>query len=185
MDPDFWHARWEANQIGFHRDEINVYLERYWPALGLDPGSRVLAPLCGKSLDMVWLAAVAVFFSVIGAFYYIRLIKVMYFDPAEDQQPLAHHFDLRFVLTANGLAVLAAVLPPLWVAKVRLTKSDKPRIHIVPDMDNQPRPKPDTNIPDLGADEWSEEFRACLGSWPSDIPRPKQQAIADIENPFD
>jgi NADH-quinone oxidoreductase subunit N len=63
-------------------------------------------------IDMVWLAAVAVFFSVIGAFYYIRLIKVMYFDPAEDQQPLAHHFDLRFVLTANGLAVLALGLFP-------------------------------------------------------------------------
>jgi len=63
-------------------------------------------------VDMVWLAAVAVFFSVIGAFYYIRLIKVMYFDAAEDQQPLAHHFDLRFVLTANGLAVLALGLFP-------------------------------------------------------------------------
>jgi len=63
-------------------------------------------------IDMVWLAAVAVFFSVIGAFYYIRLIKVMYFDPAEDQQPLAHQFDLRFVLTANGLAVLALGLFP-------------------------------------------------------------------------
>ena len=57
-------------------------------------------------IDMVWLAAVAVFFSVIGAFYYIRLIKVMYFDKAEDEQPLAHYFDLRFGLTANGLAVL-------------------------------------------------------------------------------
>jgi len=63
-------------------------------------------------IDMIWLAAVAVFFSVIGAFYYIRLIKVMYFDEAEDQQPLAHHFDLRFVLTANGLAVLALGLFP-------------------------------------------------------------------------
>jgi NADH-quinone oxidoreductase subunit N len=57
-------------------------------------------------VDMVWLAAVAVLFSVIGAFYYIRLVKVMYFDNAEDKQPLAEHFDLRFVLTANGLAVL-------------------------------------------------------------------------------
>ena len=63
-------------------------------------------------VDMVWLAAVAVFFSVIGAFYYIRLIKVMYFDKAEDQQPLAHHFDLRFALSANGLAVLALGLFP-------------------------------------------------------------------------
>ena len=57
-------------------------------------------------IDMIWLAAVAVFFSVIGAFYYIRLIKVMYFDTAEDDQPLAPQFDLRLGLTANGLAVL-------------------------------------------------------------------------------
>jgi len=57
-------------------------------------------------IDMIWLAALAVFFSVIGAFYYIRLIKVMYFDKAEDEQPLASQFDLRLGLTANGLAVL-------------------------------------------------------------------------------
>jgi NADH-quinone oxidoreductase subunit N len=57
-------------------------------------------------IDMIWLAAVAVFFSVIGAFYYIRLIKVMYFDKAEDHEPLASQFDLRLGLTANGLAVL-------------------------------------------------------------------------------
>ena len=57
-------------------------------------------------IDMIWLAAVAVFFSVIGAFYYIRLVKVMYFDKAEDDQPLASEFDLRLGLTANGLAVL-------------------------------------------------------------------------------
>ena len=57
-------------------------------------------------IDMVWLAGIAVFFSVIGAFYYIRLIKVMYFDDAEDNQPLTSQFDLRFGLTLNGLAVL-------------------------------------------------------------------------------
>ena len=55
MDPDFWHARWEANQIGFHQDQINVYLENHWSILDLDPGSRVLVPLCGKSLDLLWL----------------------------------------------------------------------------------------------------------------------------------
>lgn len=55
MDPDFWHERWQANLIGFHQDEINAYLERYWPSLELAPGSRVLVPLCGKSLDLLWL----------------------------------------------------------------------------------------------------------------------------------
>ena len=33
-------------------------------------------------------------------------------------------------------------------------------------------------------DEWSSAFRACLGAWPSDIPRPKQQALAGRPNPF-
>ena len=40
-------------------------------------------------VNMLWLAGVAVFFSVIGAFYYIRLVKVMYFDKAENDAPLA------------------------------------------------------------------------------------------------
>ncbi|HFD86923.1 MAG TPA: NADH-quinone oxidoreductase subunit NuoN [Gammaproteobacteria bacterium] len=63
-------------------------------------------------IDMVWLAGVAVFFSVIGAFYYIRLIKVMYFDDATDDQPLASDFDLRFGLSANGMIILFLGLFP-------------------------------------------------------------------------
>ena len=35
------------------------------------------------------------------------------------------------------------------------------------------------------ADEWSDEFRSCLGSWSGDIPRPRQQKITDLRNPFD
>lgn len=57
MQPDFWHARWERNQIGFHVDKVNADLEQFWPALALEEGSRVLVPLCGKSLDVSWLAA--------------------------------------------------------------------------------------------------------------------------------
>jgi len=54
MNPDFWHERWAAEQIGFHQNETNAYLERYWHKLGLS-GGRILVPLCGKSLDMLWL----------------------------------------------------------------------------------------------------------------------------------
>lgn len=57
MQPEFWHDRWERNQIGFHLDKANAYLQRHWPAIGLEKGSRVLVPLCGKSLDLSWLAA--------------------------------------------------------------------------------------------------------------------------------
>jgi thiopurine S-methyltransferase len=55
MDLDFWHQLWQANLTGFHQDEINTHLLRYWPRLQLAAGSRILVPLCGKSLDMLWL----------------------------------------------------------------------------------------------------------------------------------
>ncbi|AZC27801.1 thiopurine S-methyltransferase [Pseudomonas sessilinigenes] len=56
MQADFWHKRWEQGQIGFHSTEVNPYLQQYWPGLGLAAQSRVLVPLCGKSLDLLWLA---------------------------------------------------------------------------------------------------------------------------------
>lgn len=57
MHADFWLERWERNQIGFHLDTVNPYLPRHWPRLGLADNTRVLVPLCGKSLDLAWLAA--------------------------------------------------------------------------------------------------------------------------------
>lgn len=56
MDPDFWLDRWNEGKIGFHQSRVTPLLQKYWPSLNLPAGSRVLAPLCGKSLDMVWLA---------------------------------------------------------------------------------------------------------------------------------
>lgn len=56
MQHDFWQARWARNEIGFHQAEVNPGLARHWPVLGLAPDAQVLVPLCGKSLDMLWLA---------------------------------------------------------------------------------------------------------------------------------
>ena len=56
MQPEFWHKRWQSNQIGFHLREVNPYLQRFWRQLDLEEGARVLVPLCGKSLDLLWLA---------------------------------------------------------------------------------------------------------------------------------
>jgi thiopurine S-methyltransferase len=56
MQADFWHQRWAANQIGFHQRRASPYLERFWPDLALAPDAQVLVPLCGKSLDLCWLA---------------------------------------------------------------------------------------------------------------------------------
>jgi NADH-quinone oxidoreductase subunit N len=59
--------------------------------------------------DMLWLAIVGAVFAVIGAFYYLRVIKVMYFD-APDENPAADiHPDrtLRWMLSINALLLLA------------------------------------------------------------------------------
>jgi len=42
-------------QIGFHQSAANHHLQQHWPALGVPGNSRVFVPLCGKSLDLLWL----------------------------------------------------------------------------------------------------------------------------------
>jgi thiopurine S-methyltransferase len=56
MEPDFWRQRWQQGQTGFHQDRPTPLLERCWSEIFAPPGSRVLVPLCGKSLDLLWLA---------------------------------------------------------------------------------------------------------------------------------
>lgn len=51
-----WHQRWQEGRIGFHLAQTHPALARYWPTLGISSGTKVLVPLCGKSLDMRWLA---------------------------------------------------------------------------------------------------------------------------------
>jgi thiopurine S-methyltransferase len=55
LEPEFWHERWRFGQIGFHQCTVDRYLSRYWPELELASDCRVFVPLCGKSLDLLWL----------------------------------------------------------------------------------------------------------------------------------
>jgi len=61
---DFWQERWARNEIGFHLDDVHPGLRRHWPRLALPDGATVLVPLCGKSLDLAWLAGQG--FKVVG-----------------------------------------------------------------------------------------------------------------------
>jgi thiopurine S-methyltransferase len=56
MEPDFWHQRWQRGETGWHQSEPNFHLREHWPRLEVRPGERVFVPLCGKTLDMLWLA---------------------------------------------------------------------------------------------------------------------------------
>jgi thiopurine S-methyltransferase len=55
VQPDFWLDRWRTAQIGFHQAAVDRHLRAYWPRLGLPAHSEVFVPLCGKSLDLMWL----------------------------------------------------------------------------------------------------------------------------------
>jgi NADH-quinone oxidoreductase subunit N len=55
----------------------------------------------------IWLALLAVVLSVVGAFYYLRIVKLMYFDDPVDRAPVSGGFGARVLMSANGLAVLA------------------------------------------------------------------------------
>jgi thiopurine S-methyltransferase len=55
MQADFWHQKWDKNEIGFHLPEANPLLVRYFNVLGLTKNSRVFLPLCGKTKDIDWL----------------------------------------------------------------------------------------------------------------------------------
>ena len=64
------------------------------------------------SIGFWWLALIAVFFSVIGAFYYLRVIKLIYFDKPETSEPLVVGAGARIALSVNGLAILFLGLFP-------------------------------------------------------------------------
>lgn len=62
--------------------------------------------------DMVWLAVFAVLMSLIGAFYYLRVVKVMYFDEPVDTMPIHSAPDVRVLLSVNCLAIAVLGLLP-------------------------------------------------------------------------
>jgi thiopurine S-methyltransferase len=117
---DFWHDRWRAAQIGFHRSSVDDNLIHHWRDLSLPEGARVLVPLCGKSLDLLWLRqrghnvvgielsdiALQAFFMENGIA--ARRRGLPHFDLYEAENLECFRGDL-FALTSERLGNLAAV----------------------------------------------------------------------------
>jgi NADH-quinone oxidoreductase subunit N len=80
------------------------------PTLGFYAKFTVIQAIVQQGF--VWLAVVAVMASLIGAFYYLRLVKLMYFDEPVDNSPLEVRADTRVLLSANGLALLVFGMLP-------------------------------------------------------------------------
>jgi len=80
------------------------------PTVGFYAKVVVLQPVLAA--DNVWLAVVAVLFSLVGAFYYIRVVKLMYFDEPLDDHPIEAKLDTSVLMSVNGLAVLILGILP-------------------------------------------------------------------------
>jgi NADH-quinone oxidoreductase subunit N len=80
------------------------------PTVGFYAKLSVLSAVL--DVGYIWLAVFAVIFSLIGAFYYLRVVKLMYFDAPTETAPITPHPDMRILLGANGIALLLfGVLP--------------------------------------------------------------------------
>jgi NADH-quinone oxidoreductase subunit N len=83
------------------------------PTVGFYAKLSVLQALISTNVPgLIWLAVAAVMFSLVGAFYYLRLIKVMYFDEPSDTRAIVSPPDVRALLSLNGVAVLVFGLLP-------------------------------------------------------------------------
>jgi NADH-quinone oxidoreductase subunit N len=80
------------------------------PTVGFYAKLAVLAAVVDTG--MVWLAVVAVLFSLIGAYYYLRVVKVMYFDKPVDESPIEPSGDAKVVMAVNGALVLLLGIVP-------------------------------------------------------------------------
>ena len=90
------------------------------PTVGFYAKLVVLQALLGNGLSggMVWLAVFAVLASLVGAFYYLRVVKVMYFDePAPEalSMPIAATQDMRVALSLNGAMLLVLGIVPQYL----------------------------------------------------------------------
>src|SRR5690606_26877264 len=94
MNVDFWLERWRHGQTGFHQSRVTPLLPKYCPSLSLRPGSRVLVPLCGKTLDMLLLAEQG--YDVLGVELSSLAVEQFFAEnglqPSTHASPLGQHY---------------------------------------------------------------------------------------------
>lgn len=120
MDPAFWHERWADGRTGWHESNANALLLRHFQALNLAHGARLFVPLCGKSVDLLWLRDQGC--SVVGAELDQSAVDAFFTESGlaadiRDTGPLkhysAHNIDVFagdiFDLTARDIGPVDAV----------------------------------------------------------------------------
>ncbi|WP_426241335.1 thiopurine S-methyltransferase [Psychrobacter sp. TWP2-1-2] len=129
MNAEFWHSRWQEKRIGFNQSAVNPLLMSYFKQLNVPAGSRVFVPLCGKSIDMAWLAAQG--YDVVG----VELVEtaVQEFFTEQNISPTVHQYlDNPAIKYYQGQ--LSGQIITLWVADIfALTTEDIGSVNAVYD----------------------------------------------------
>jgi thiopurine S-methyltransferase len=102
MDPQFWLEKWEAQQIGFHLENVNPLLERHWPPPDVREDGVVLVPLCGKSVDLVHLRRLG--HGVVGV--ELSPLAIRQFFDEHGLRPAIRNMDGLEVFEAEGICLI-------------------------------------------------------------------------------
>ena len=119
MNPEFWRARWQDKRIGFNQPDVNPLLMKYFATLTLPVGSRVLVPLCGKSIDMIWLATQG--YDVVGIELVESAVQEFFFEQNISSTVSAHP-DNQNIKCYKGSTSGQTI--ELWVANIFLLTAD-------------------------------------------------------------
>lgn len=101
MNHEFWLEKWQTNDIGFNQANTNPYLQQYFSRLKLSKGATVCVPLCGKSIDMLWLLSKG--YQVIGFELSQTACEAFFNDNNIDYQ--IHHTPHYTVLSAPSISL--------------------------------------------------------------------------------
>jgi len=142
MEANFWHQRWEKNEIGFHEASANALLVNHLPSLRLGPHSRVFIPLCGKTLDIHWLLSQG--FRVAGAelseLAVTQLFAELNLTPEITQRGQLKHYRARhidifvgdiFDLTADMLGQVDAIYDRAALVALPAQLREKYTAHLI------------------------------------------------------
>lgn len=102
QDNHLWLKFWRDQRTDFHQSVVNPLLSKFWSSLELAHGSRVFVPLCGKSLDMIWLAQQG--HEVIGV--ELSPVAVEDFFRENGLQPIQHRMGQFNLWSAGKLNIL-------------------------------------------------------------------------------
>ena len=119
MNPEFWQTRWQEKRIGFNQSQVNTLLVKYFSKLNLSADSRIFVPLCGKSIDMLWLAHQG--FDVVG----VELVESAaqeFFIEQDIPYTIKEHSHHSNIKCYQGQVLEQTIT--LWVADIFALNSD-------------------------------------------------------------